>query len=194
MNFLSHCWLGRSEPALIAGGFLGDFIKGRLSEDLPSGLLRGLRLHRRIDAISNEMPEMRSGYKRFGPELRRTAPVMLDLVADHMLAAHWKHHGEGDLEAFTKNCYSVIGSYDIPPAARNFYRHMVDTDLLFRYARLDVMEEVMQRILRRLKFGHLSHELHVVLKDEYQGLYLDFCTYLPLLSNAVDEYLAEEAS
>ena len=39
MNFLAHCVLGHPDEALMAGGYLGDFVKGPVPSDLPVDLL-----------------------------------------------------------------------------------------------------------------------------------------------------------
>ena len=75
MNFLAHCALAGADEDLIVGSFLGDFVKGPISTDLPTGVQRGVRLHRRIDAYSNMQADIRVSVERFPAELRRIAPV-----------------------------------------------------------------------------------------------------------------------
>lgn len=192
MNFLAHCLLGHPDPGLVAGGFIGDFIKGRVPEDIPVELQRGVRLHRRIDSISNLMPEMRASYAHFGPELRRVAPVLLDIVADHLLAIHWDRFGEGSLAEFTAVCYATIDRYDVPPRGRRFFAHMRTTDLLARYTDAQVVERAMASVLDRLRHGHLRHHLEPVLGGEPDRFLNDFEVYFPLLTAAVDSYLDGE--
>lgn len=189
MNYLVHCWLGRSNAGLQAGGFLGDFIKGRLDDELPTELMRGLKLHRFIDAQTNHLKSMRNTYDRFGSNLRRPAPILLDLVADHVFAKHWSEFAEGSIESFTGQCYEVIGSYPIPASAQRMYQHMCDTDLFARYAQLEVIEEIMVRILKRLKFDQEEQSLAVVLREQASGFKQDFERYFPQLELLVDKWL-----
>ena len=192
MNYLFHCWLGRSDDGLKAGGFLGDFIKGELGDNLPIELKRGLQLHRHIDAISNRLPSMRASYSRFGPELRRPAPILLDLMADHYLAKYWEEFGEGHLTDFTKSCYSTIGQYEIPPGAHRMYEHACQTDLFARYADLAVIEDIMHRILQRLKFTEQSALLSKYLRMNEVALKHDFDAYYADLLRCADSWLASE--
>ena len=177
MNFLLHCWLGRSDPGLQAGGFLGDFIKGTLDDDIPPDLKRGLLLHRHIDVQSNRLPSMRCTYHRFGNDLRRPAPILLDLMADHVFAKHWEEFGTGDLRQFTQSCYDAIERFEVPVSAQRFYDHMRRTDLLARYAQLDVVEDIMVRILKRLRFTDLEQNLSNRLRENEVGFRDDFETY-----------------
>ena len=177
MNFLLHCWLAREEPGLKAGGFLGDFVKGNLEQDMPANLKRGLLLHRHIDVQSNRLPSMRSTYHRFGDELRRPAPILLDLMADHVFAKHWEDFGTGDLHEFTQSCYDAIGRFELPASARRFYDHMCRTDLLARYSQLEVVEDIMLRILERLKFADSGYDLARRLRQNEAEFRDDFESY-----------------
>lgn len=177
MNYLLHCWLGRGDPGLQAGGFLGDFIKGTLEGDIPPDLKRGLLLHRHIDVQSNRLPSMRDTYYRFGSELRRPAPILLDLMADHVFARHWEEFGSGELHEFTRSCYDAIEKFEVPVSAQRFYDHMSSTDLLARYAQLDVVEGIMVRILKRLRITGKEQYLSRQLRENKVGFRDDFETY-----------------
>lgn len=190
MNFLAHCWLGRCDDGLVAGGFIGDFVKGRVPDHLPESLQAGIRLHRHIDSVSNRLEAMRATYPRFGPELRRVAPVLLDLVCDHLLARHWSRHGEGELSDFTNDCYVKIGRYTVPETAAGMYRRMLQTDLWSSYADFEFMQKIMFGILKRLRLQHLAPYIRP-LESQLDGFYGDFCTYFPLLENAAHIWVQE---
>ena len=194
MNYLLHCWLARSDVGLKAGGFLGDFIKGPLEKvDCPHDLKQGLKLHRFIDQQSNQLPSLKATFVHFGPELRRPAPVLTDLMADHLFAKHWAEYGEGELIEFTRSCYESIGQYSVPSSAKHLYEHMCDTDLFARYADLQVIEDIMVRILKRLKFDHLQDHLAACLRAESSGFKSDFENYFYDLERCAEIWLAENA-
>ena len=185
MNFLIHCWLGREDEGLVAGGFLGDYIKGQIPSELPVELRRGIQLHRFIDVESNRLPEMRSTYKRFGERLRRPAPILLDLVADHIFAKYWSHYTSDNLHRFTNACYATIGRYEVPPNAQGIYRYACRSNLFARYADLDVVYNISRRILSRLKFANQAGELARILVSEETNFRSDFDVYFPLLQAKV---------
>lgn len=191
MNFLVHSWLARDNDAYLAGAFLGDFVKGPIPSTLPRELQKGIRLHRHIDSISNKMEEMRSTYWRLGPELRRVAPILLDLIADHILALHWDRYGEGKLSDFTRHCYRSIAEYEIPCAAAELYKHTVDRDLWSCYADLDVIMRIMYRILKRLGKDSLRDGLSVVSRD-LAFFHDDFKIYFPVLEQKVNSWRRSE--
>lgn len=192
LNHLAHCWLARGCDGHIAGGFLGDFVKGKLSPDLPPKFAEGLRLHRYIDRVSNQLPEMRSTYRRFGTKLRRVAPILLDLIADHLLAVHWARHGSGELTEFSNYCYDVIGDYIESARSREAHRDLVRMNRWTSYRDYSKVVAIMQRILIRLRMSDRIVELNVI-EPQIDLMYSDFVTYFPILESLAAEWKANQA-
>ena len=202
MNFLAHCLLGypphgrrmspcdaeRWRDGLLAGAILGDFVKGQVPDTLPPALVAGIRLHRRIDSHSNRLAEMKASIRHFHPALRRPAPVLLDLVADHCLALAWRQYAGADeataeLPVFARR---VAGALErmaawTPERARRFVRHLVDTDLLARYGEAQVIHRAMAHVLERLGFDDRIGKLANVLDADLPRFQDDFDRYFPLL-------------
>ena len=188
MNFLAHCLLARPGAGFIAGGVLGDFVKGRISDALPPELGAGIRLHRRIDSHSNRLPEMKASIRLFDPSLRRAAPVLLDIVADHCLALSWERFADEELGAFTADVYAAIDTFGawVPERGRRFVAHMAATDLLARYEDGEVVRRAMGHVLERLRLAHLDDRLDDVLAEKLAGFMDDFAHYFPLLQAFAD--------
>lgn len=183
MNFLAHCTLAHPEPALIAGGFIGDFIKGPVPDELPEPLQAGIRLHRRIDAVSNRLPGVASSVKRLDPKLRRAAPVLLDVVADHCLALRWERHGHGALTTFAALAYGAIGEFEqfLPAQGIRYFRRFRDADVLARYGEPRTVLRAMNYIMERLRLAHLAPELDAIVGAQLPVLMEDFEEYFPEL-------------
>lgn len=184
MNFLAHCLLAQPGAGSIAGGVLGDFVKGSIPESLPGDLAAGVRLHRRIDSFSNRLPEMKVSVARFDPALRRAAPVLLDILADHCLTLTWGCYADEDLRGFTARVYAAIETYSdqVPARGRGFVSRMVESDLLARYGDPEVIERAMAHVLGRLRLDHLRDRLRPLLESDLPPLIDDFRVYFPLLS------------
>ena len=192
MNFLAHCLLADGGPSagtptwqngFLAGGVLGDFVKGRIPDTLPRELRAGIRLHRRVDSHSNQLAEMKASVRRFPTALRRVAPVLLDIVADHCLARSWQRFSSEPIDAFSARVYAAIGGFDaaVPDRGRHFLARMIETNLLARYADPYVIRRAMEHILGRLHMSGLNEVLEGVLKDDLGVLADDFEVYFPLL-------------
>lgn len=46
-------------------------------------------MHRRIDVLTDNLPEVREAREWFRSETRRVAPITLDVMWDHFLSRHW---------------------------------------------------------------------------------------------------------
>ncbi|MDZ7668685.1 MAG: ACP phosphodiesterase [Gammaproteobacteria bacterium] len=192
MNFLAHCLLPdravlNTHPDLIAGGFIGDFIKGPVPDSLPAVLADGVRLHRRIDAYSNLHPGIRRSCERFSAELRRFAPIFVDVVADHLLARHWLRFHPLALETFTAGTYAAIRPHvdHLPADGQRFFDYMSEHDLLAGYRRPEAMERALCSITRRLSRPVSDARMLADVQAHLPELEADFLEYFPdLISHA----------
>ena len=186
MNFLAHCLIGAraadaENPALIVGGFLGDFIKGPVPAELPADLALGVRLHRRIDAYSNQHPGIRASCERFPPQLRRMAPIFVDIIADHCLARRWSEFSDEPIDVFTSRTYKQISAHTdwLSSRGERFFRYMSEEDLLASYLHPEIMHQGLRSITRRLDREHLNPELRATAVAELERLEEDFLGYFP---------------
>ena len=183
MNFLAHCLLAWPGQGWIAGGVLGDFVKGRLPESLPPELRAGIRLHRRIDSFANHLADMKPSIARFDIELRRAAPVLLDIVADHCLALTWPRYSNVPVADLGTEVYGALRRFDacVPDTGRPFITRMIETDLLGRYAEPEVRDRALRYVLSRLRLSHLSTALDQLLDARLPAFVQDFHAYFPKL-------------
>lgn len=163
MNFLAHVALasdtadawGCSEAeaeGLVAGAIIGDFVKGYIPEDWPDELRIGVALHRKIDALSNLHPAVNRTSARFPDELRRYAPIFLDLLADHSLARNWDQYYENEIGTYAASCYLAIERFrnQLPERGHRFVEYMMDVDLLSQYHDWGHVTDGLASVLRRL--------------------------------------------
>jgi acyl carrier protein phosphodiesterase len=198
VNFLAHCLIAAQstdpeEPELVAGGFLGDFVKGPIGSDLPPGLALGVRLHRRIDAFSNRHAGIQVSCNRFPGPLRRLAPVLVDIIADHCLAKRWTEFSDEPIEAFTARTYGQIATHDhwLPDHGHRFLRYMREEDLLAGYARFDAMHRALCSVTRRLDREHLNADMLSATEANLADLEADFLGYFPDLVAHAREWLRD---
>lgn len=199
MNFLAHCLIGEcasqeTEPGLIVGGFLGDFIKGPVPDELPVSLAMGVRMHRRVDAYSNQHPGIRTSCRRFPGDLRRGAPIFVDVLADHCLARHWSSFHDEPIECFTQRTYQLIDREMqwLPESARRFFGYMRTHDLLAGYRAWPVVEKALFSITRRLKREVLNEQLALTARSELPRLEEDFLDYFPDMIEHAQSWLIAE--
>ena len=101
MNHLAHFALAGPETGLLVGGFLGDYIKGRLENRFSPDIERGIRLHRAIDRYTDSHLVVKHSYTRFDPRFRRYAGIITDIAFDHLLAQDWHRYYNEPLESYS---------------------------------------------------------------------------------------------
>jgi len=199
MNFLAHCLIAahahseeQRQAGLIAGGLLGDFVKGPVPTHWPSGVQLGVRLHRRIDAYSNHHEGIRRSSSRFEGPLRRFAPIFVDVIADHLLTLRWEQHHHESLTNFTRHCYRLTGGHRhlLGQQHREYLDWMQDSDLLAGYGDHDVMARGLRSITRRLGRSDLDEPMLEAVDRNLPALAEDFTIYFPDLIEHGAEYIA----
>ncbi len=198
MNFLAHCLIPElalpvRQPDLVAGGFLGDFIKGPVAVTLPHDLANGIRLHRRIDAFSNQSSGIRRSCDRFPAELRRFAPIFVDVVADHLLANAWGRFHPETLPAFSASAYAAIALRveHLPDTGRRFFDHARTQDLFARYGERETLYAALGSVTRRLNRGWMADPVGAAVEAALPELACDFDEYFPELVAHATAWLAE---
>ena len=195
MNFLAHCALAGADEDLIVGSFLGDFVNGPISTDLPTGVQRGVRLHRRIDAYSNMQADIRVSVERFPAELRRIAPVFVDLIADHFLARDYEDHYAETLAEFSARTYAALdtGARWLTADARLFRRLVEDSDMFARYRRIETVARGFRRVAERLRMPTTADIAATAFRADYYGFERDFAAYFPDIRAHADAWLASQS-
>lgn len=168
---------------VIAGGVIGEFVKGRVPQNWPEGLITGVRLHRRLDAFSNQLASLKTSANRFPAELRRFAPIFVDIVADHCLARQWHAQSDEPVTEFSARCYQAIEPHRGLVSERDvsFLNWMFERDLLAGYADWTTVERALHSITRRLNRSDLNTQVSLVVQHQLEDFEADFAVYFPEL-------------
>jgi acyl carrier protein phosphodiesterase len=126
-------------------------------DKLPERWRAGVRVHRRIDALTDAHPEARRSAARLRPAAGRWSGVAVDLLYDHVVASEWSRlapeHGVSEsLPDFAARVYRTLAAHelDLPPLARQVRRVMTAEDWLSSYADLDAVNRALERMERRV--------------------------------------------
>lgn len=147
-----HLYLAGADPELRLGGLMGDFVKGPLTAPYPPGIIAGLRLHRRIDALAAVSPYCRASRQRLHPRFGHTRAVLVDIFYDHFLASHWHEFHLQPLAAFAADVYRLLASHSdqLPPGLARIAPRMAEHDWLTSYRERRVVDIALARIANRL--------------------------------------------
>ena len=185
MNFLAHLHLSGADPELMAGNLMGDFVKGRLAPDAyPPGILRGLRLHRFIDAAAGRNEWFNRSRYRLEAGFGLYRGVLVDLFYDHFLAKDWASYSPVPLAEYLAESHRCLAAHReyLPERLANILPTIFD-DLIPSYTTVAGIERALFRMARRI--GRPDSPLiagATALTAHYEGLHADFRSFLPELA------------
>ncbi|EIT69563.1 MULTISPECIES: ACP phosphodiesterase [Hydrocarboniphaga] len=180
MNYLVHLLIADRVGADLAGAVLGDFVRGSDLARFPQPIADSIRLHRRIDALTDHHPLRLAAVGRFIAGPRRYAPVILDVLSDHALAIEWARYSADDFTHFCERCaIAVADASDWFEGPRKPDRPGF-TALLQSYAEPAGIDLALRRIAHRLKRAQ-------PMRDASAG----WRAHLPALSAELPELLGD---
>ncbi len=153
MNYLAHIRLAGDDPGCIIGNFLGDFVKGRITNQYTPAIRRGIVMHRKIDSWTDSHERVIKCARLISPERRRWSKVLVDIFYDHLLASNWDKYSNESLGDFLDRAYGIIlREADIfPENAALAIRNMVESGWMEKYETISGLGDVFERISKRVK-------------------------------------------
>ena len=182
MNHLAHFLLAGDNEGLRVGALLGDYLKGPLRQNLPREIEHGVRLHRRIDAFTDDHPRNRTARSRFA-EQRRLAGIVLDMYYDHFLSLHWERFHDQPLTLFSAGVLDTLETHRafLSADALKFSQRLREYGILERYHDIGFIHEALRRIGLRLRREAAMESAIEVAATQHQRLEQDFLGFFPEL-------------
>lgn len=194
MNYLMHLYLSGTDPEILVGNLMGDFVKGRLDDSFPPGIRRGIEIHRKIDTFAAGNECFLRSKRRIDPSYGHFRAVMVDLFYDHFLARHWDDYSSVSLEAFVDDTYRTLLRYEIhlPPRLLEVLPRMFSRYWLLAYRETAGIDTAFRRMSERLRKPGCLAEGSAELVEKGEALFVDFSLFLPEVS-AYTEALSAHA-
>lgn len=182
MNFLAHLHLASLADSSLLGNLLADFVRGNPDGLYSDTIVSGIRMHRRVDVMTDSLAEVKIARGYFRPEFRRVAPITLDVVWDHFLSRHWETLVPSvSLEDFIDQCQQEIEPQlpDMPERFQNLNAWLWPERWMQRYAALPFISNVLTGMAsRRPKLSALEGSFHD-LELNYDALEQLFWQFYP---------------
>ncbi len=138
------------------GNFMADHIKGTsIPTSLHPAVQRGIVLHRAIDTFTDAHPLVIQAKRSLYDTQGKYAPVVLDILFDHLLALNWERYNAKDLRAFSQIAYEQFLNYGeepMPPKLWERIQVMIEHDWLMSFQTPAGLHESFRLLKRRLKF------------------------------------------
>ncbi|AZQ61584.1 DUF479 domain-containing protein [Flammeovirga pectinis] len=154
MNYLAHLYLSRDNDEEMFGNFIGDFVKGKTYNHLPTNVANGVRYHRFIDDYTDNHEITKEMAQRIRPYAKRYAMVVTDIYHDHFLALHWNTLAtDKNLDEFANYFYQLPYWKQewTPERAVNMYPFLTKYDWLNAYKNFDGLTKVFGGMQNRIK-------------------------------------------
>lgn len=182
MNFLAHLHLAHLADSSLPGNLLADFVRGNPQQDYPAAIVEGIYMHRRIDVLTDNLPQVKEARAWFRPETRRVAPITLDVMWDHFLSRHWTRISPDVLLAdFVRYAHEQVSAI-LPQAPTRFItlnEHLWTERWLERYREMEFIQRVLNGMAsRRPKLDALRDSWHD-LDAHYEALEVRFWQFYP---------------
>lgn len=152
MNFLAHLHLAHLADSSLPGNLLADFVRGNPENLYPQAIVDGIHLHRRIDVMTDNLPEVKIAREAFRPLTRRVAPITLDVMWDHFLSRHWAQVSpDFPLDDFIRYAHAQVATIlpDSPPRFVNLNNYLWSERWMERYREMHFIQNVLNGMANR---------------------------------------------
>ena len=194
MNYLAHLLFAQPNSDSRIGNLLGDFYHGTKLELLNPAVAAGLYNHRAVDWFTDHHAEVRAARLLFSPDMRRFAPIALDMLFDFCLIKYWNHFFTADFSHYKLQLYRDLQDDlpQMPEAMANTFKAVTTQDWFSNYAELEGIQYSLRRMASRGRFtaryAAIADELPKI-QTETEQLFLRF---FPQLQRFVHQAAIEQ--
>lgn len=189
MNFFAHLVLAEPTAQSRFGCLLADFCRGvdlnQYSATVQAAVLR----HRAIDRFTDQHVAVRQARQLFSPRYRRFAPVITDLLWDHLLLTHWPQFDARPLAPLCQQFYQQLDQQRplMPPMMAHTVQLLIHQDWFAHYQQLDGIAAALDNMARRIRFANQFDGSYQEFAPQLQQFYQLFCQFYPQLQQYVTD-------
>jgi acyl carrier protein phosphodiesterase len=192
MNYLAHLFLSPSNEEVQVGNLMGDFIKGKQVNSLPSSVREGVKLHRAIDKFTDDHSAVRQLKTLLTPERKRFHGIISDIAFDHFLAKDWHKYAEQPLNDFAFARYQTLKIHKqvMPLKMAVMVEKMILGDWLTQYKKPESICKAIDGVSRRIRFKNKLHGAGLEVLSVYEQYQLVFEQFFPELIDFSSEQIS----
>lgn len=182
MNFLAHLHLAHLAKSSLSGNLLADFVRGNPDALYAPDVVSGIHMHRRIDVMTDNLPEVKEARGWFRPETRRVAPITLDVMWDHFVSRHWDRISPSmPLSEFVRYAHTQVSEIlpEAPSRFVNLNDYLWSERWLERYREMDFIQRVLNGMASRRPRLDALRDSWQDLDEHYPALEEKFWQFYP---------------
>ena len=195
MNYLAHAYLSFDQPEILVGNIISDYIKGKKQYDYPLSIQKGIRLHRAIDAFTDNHPATKQAKQYLKPAVGAYAGAFIDIVFDHYLALDVTIFPTSTaLSVFAKNTYQILDIHQaiFPEKFKKAFPYMRENNWLYNYQFDWGIEKSFASIARRAAYLTSSEDCFKLWQEHYEPIKQLYQNFFPGLKEYSFEYLQNQ--
>jgi acyl carrier protein phosphodiesterase len=193
LNILFHMLLSGGDDQILVGNFIGDFVKGPLSDRFPERIRQGVTLHRRIDSFANSEELFQCSRRRLDHHYGLYRGVLVDLFYDHFLVVEWSNWSGEPFDLYLARTRSIIEQYrtELPECMQKLVP-VIFEELLPSYGEVSGIGKALERMSRRVTRANPLAGGEEELLRHYHGLRADFRGFMPLVRHFAEDFITEQ--
>ena len=193
MNYLAHAYLSFTEPQILVGNMISDFVKGKEKFGYTAGIQKGIQLHRDIDAFTDAHPATAKAKEYFRPHYRLYSAPIIDIVYDHFLANDENLFTNESLLSFSNNTYKVLEDHTahLPQRFLFVLTYMKMENWLYNYRTKEGIQKSLRGLIRRATFISDSTTAIEVLNENYNEIKDCYNAFIPDVKQMAKQKLTE---
>ena len=193
MNFLAHQYLSFGNPQLRIGNFIADFVRGNKLKTFTNPILKGIELHRKIDAFTDNHPIVKESVEILKPKQGKYSTVILDVYYDYFLAKNWSKFSDIPLTDFAKSVYTDFTEHKkiFPLKMERAVNSIIHHDWLTNYQYYEGIKNALQNIEQRASFDNNINNALFDLKALENELEQKFLLFFPDIVVMAKEFIKE---
>ena len=188
MNYLAHALLADPTPECRLGNVLADCLRQNDLATLPAEVVRGVRMHRAVDAFTDRHPLVHRAIGRLSQRWGWFTGIILDVYFDHLLACGWGAYCDIPLGQFVfeVGCDLRATADCLPDRAAEVARWLGESDVMATYAEEVGIEAALARVtmILRRRIPQRAVDLTEAMPDlkaHREWLEVDFAEFFPQL-------------
>lgn len=182
MNYLAHAYLSFDDVDVLAGNMMSDYVKGKKQYDYQPAVQVGIKLHRAIDAYTDQHAATRNIANLFKPHYRLYAGAFTDIVYDYFLANDpLSFETPFHLEAFAQKTYKALSAtqQNYPPKFQHLLPYMQSQNWLYHYRYDEGIQKSFAGMVRRATYINESDTAFSIFKENKPYIQEQYEAFFP---------------
>lgn len=195
MNLLAHAHLSFNNPDILLGNMISDYVKGKKQYDYPAEIQKGIKLHRAIDAFTDEHTATKEIKKFFAPVYRLYAGAFADIVYDYFLANDRNNFSsEKELFDFTQKTYALLEQNKkwMDPVFAGMFPYLKSQNWLYNYREDWGIEKSLGGLQRRAKYIESTKEAFEIFLANKPAIQILYDTFYPDVKNFAKDFMTKQ--